>query len=287
MLANLTNSPILILWISFTCMTQLLALSIVAWTSKYCQEPPYFLRKISGIILVKWCYIHSLGLEWLSYSSGKALQYWPQYKPVAKNELLTSSHTRANDRSNCICCQESSNTQLDTSSMSPFIHSGHFYSAPSSLLQLRGSPDYSTDTVSEFHAEAQRQLHVKDLPKVPAWRQERESNPRPSGWKSSSQQRHYHVYHALKRPTFTFTFTTALERWLEVFVNSKPRWCTSSSYSLLQWSNYRKISKRAHIQMRKSVGLHNFGGQILKKLGKVQAPKARSCDCRRQEAPAD
>src|SRR6218665_1001929 len=37
-----------------------------------------------------------------------------------------------------------------------FIHSGHFYSAPSSPLLLRGAPDYSTDTVSEFHAEAHR-----------------------------------------------------------------------------------------------------------------------------------
>src|SRR6218665_2633743 len=48
-----------------------------------------------------------------------------------------------------------------------FIHSGHFYCAPSSPLPLRGAPDYSTDTVSEFHAEAHRQLQVKDLPKVP------------------------------------------------------------------------------------------------------------------------
>jgi len=35
-----------------------------------------------------------------------------------------------------------------------FIHSGHFYSAPPSPLLLRGAPDYSTVTVSEFHAEA-------------------------------------------------------------------------------------------------------------------------------------
>ena len=47
-----------------------------------------------------------------------------------------------------------------------FIHSGHFYSAPSSPLLLRGAPDYS-NTISEFHAEAHRQLQVKDLPKVP------------------------------------------------------------------------------------------------------------------------
>jgi len=33
-----------------------------------------------------------------------------------------------------------------------FIHSGYFYSTPSSPLLLRGAPDYSTDTVSEFHA---------------------------------------------------------------------------------------------------------------------------------------
>ena len=63
-----------------------------------------------------------------------------------------------------------------------FIHSVHFYSAPSSPLLLRGAPDYSTDTVSEFHAEAHRELQVKDLPKVPTWRLEQESNPRPSGW---------------------------------------------------------------------------------------------------------
>src|SRR6218665_1636364 len=62
-----------------------------------------------------------------------------------------------------------------------FIHSGHFYSAPSSPLLIRGAPDYSTDTVSEFHAEAHRQLQVKDLPKIPMWWLERESNPRPSG----------------------------------------------------------------------------------------------------------
>ena len=48
-----------------------------------------------------------------------------------------------------------------------FIHFRHFYSVPSSPLPLRGAPDYNTDTVSEFHAEAHRQLQVKDLPKVP------------------------------------------------------------------------------------------------------------------------
>jgi len=36
-----------------------------------------------------------------------------------------------------------------------FIHSGHFYSAPSSPPLLRAAPDYSMDySMSEFHAEA-------------------------------------------------------------------------------------------------------------------------------------
>src|SRR6218665_2390888 len=75
-----------------------------------------------------------------------------------------------------------------------FIHSGHFYSAPSSPLLLRGAPDYNTDTVSKFHAEAHLQLQIKDLPKVPTWRQQRKSTARvidltdaPPGPKSNIQ----------------------------------------------------------------------------------------------------
>src|SRR6218665_3573140 len=78
-----------------------------------------------------------------------------------------SNNINRNGGSSHLCCS--------------FIHSGHFYSAPSSPLLLRGAPDYSTDTVWEFHAEAHRQLQVKGLQKVPTWRLERESNPRPSG----------------------------------------------------------------------------------------------------------
>src|SRR6218665_2541106 len=58
------------------------------------------------------------------------------------------------------------NVKLRANVLTP-VHSGHFYSALSSPLLLRGAPDYSTDTISEFHAEAHRQLQVKDLPKVP------------------------------------------------------------------------------------------------------------------------
>src|SRR6218665_927900 len=69
----------------------------------------------------------------------------------------------------------SSSSRLSSLPSASFIHSGHFYSAPSSPLLLRGAPDYSADTVSEFHAEAHRQLQVKDLPKVPTWRLERDA----------------------------------------------------------------------------------------------------------------
>ena|SRR6218665_3842542 len=66
-------------------------------------------------------------------------------------------------------------------SMYAFIHSGHFYSASSSPLLLRGAPDYSTNTVSEIRAESHMQLQVKHLPMVSTWRLDPESNPRPSG----------------------------------------------------------------------------------------------------------
>ena len=61
---------------------------------------------------------------------------------------------------------------------------GTCYSAPSRFL-LRGSPDYSADAESEFHAEAHEQLRVKDLPRVPTRRLEVDSNPQP-GWMSAT-----------------------------------------------------------------------------------------------------
>src|SRR5688572_8568201 len=57
------------------------------------------------------------------------------------------------------------------------------YSAPSRFL-LRGAPDYSAETESEFYAEAHEQLRVKDLPRVPTRRLEVDSNPQPSGCKA-------------------------------------------------------------------------------------------------------
>ena len=75
---------------------------------------------------------------------------------------------------------------LDSVSCISFIHSA-ISIVPLQVLYYSEALPTTPHTVSEFHAEAHRQLQVKDLPKVPTWRLERESNPRPSGWKSPSQ----------------------------------------------------------------------------------------------------
>jgi len=67
-----------------------------------------------------------------------------------------------------------------------FIHSDYFYNASSSPLLLRSAPDTARILCRNFTPKSHRQLWVKDLPKVPTWRLERESNPRPSGWKLSN-----------------------------------------------------------------------------------------------------
>src|SRR5678816_1640411 len=61
----------------------------------------------------------------------------------------------------------------------------------SSRFLLRGAPDYSADTESEFHAEAHEQLRVKDLPRVPTRRLEVDSNPQPSGCKAPNIPLHH------------------------------------------------------------------------------------------------
>ena len=60
---------------------------------------------------------------------------------------------------------------------SALIHSGYFYSAPSSPLLLRGAPDYSTDTVSEFHAEAPQATASEGLAQGPYVAAREELNP--------------------------------------------------------------------------------------------------------------
>ena len=78
----------------------------------------------------------------------------------------------------------------DLQIQSSFIHFRYLYSAPSRFL-LRGAPDYSADTESEFHAEAHEQLRVKDLPRVPTRRLEVDSNPQPSGCKAPNIPLHH------------------------------------------------------------------------------------------------
>src|SRR5688572_18138540 len=69
------------------------------------------------------------------------------------------------------------------------------YSAPSRFL-LRGAPDYSAVTESEFHADAHEQLRVKDLPRVPTRRLEVDSNPQPSGCKAPNIPLHHRAQYA-------------------------------------------------------------------------------------------
>ena len=79
--------------------------------------------------------------------------------------------------------------------MHSFIHFRYLYSAPSRFL-LRGAPDYSADTESEFHAEAHDQLRVKDLLRIPTRRLEVDSNPQPSGCKAPKIPLHRRAPHS-------------------------------------------------------------------------------------------
>src|SRR6218665_2402174 len=53
------------------------------------------------------------------------------------------------------------------------------------------SPPHQLTLCRSLHAG--RQLEVKDLPKVPTWRLERDSNPRPSGRKASNLAKRHHA----------------------------------------------------------------------------------------------
>ena len=58
------------------------------------------------------------------------------------------------------------------------IHPGHFYSDSSSPLLLRGATNTPRILCRSFTSKRHRQLRMKDLPKVPTWRIELDSNPR-------------------------------------------------------------------------------------------------------------
>src|SRR6218665_11536 len=67
-----------------------------------------------------------------------------------------------------------------------FFHSGHFYSASSSPLPFKSAPETAQILCLSFTPKRHRQLRFKDLPKVPTWQLEWDSNPPPSGRKAST-----------------------------------------------------------------------------------------------------
>ena len=71
---------------------------------------------------------------------------------------------------------------------------------------LRSAPDSVRILCRSFTPKRHRQLSVKDLPKVPTWRLERESNPWPSGWKLSTQPMRHHVPQS-------FVFLLEIDGW--------------------------------------------------------------------------
>ena len=76
-----------------------------------------------------------------------------------------------------------------------FIHSDHFYSVSSSPLLLRSAPDTARILCRSFTPKRHRQLQViiKDLPKVPKWRLERDSNMKSSGRKTPNFPLSHHA----------------------------------------------------------------------------------------------
>src|SRR6218665_665315 len=73
-----------------------------------------------------------------------------------------------------------------------FTHSDHFYSAYSSPLLLRGTPDTARILCQSFTPKRHRQLRVKDLPMVPTTWPERDLTPRPFGRKATNLPMSHH-----------------------------------------------------------------------------------------------
>jgi len=67
-----------------------------------------------------------------------------------------------------------------------FIYSGYFYSVSSSPLILRGTPNTARILCWSFTPKRNRQLWVKDLPKVHTWRLE---------WDLNLQVARHRTYH--------------------------------------------------------------------------------------------
>src|SRR6218665_1212516 len=74
-----------------------------------------------------------------------------------------------------------------------FIHSGYFYASSSSSLSLKGAPYTARIMGRSFTPKRHRQLRVKVLPKVPTWRLQGDSNPRPFGRNATNLKVSHHV----------------------------------------------------------------------------------------------
>ena len=82
------------------------------------------------------------------------------------------------------CWHDGRTTEKDDS----FIQSGYFYSAYSSPLLLRSTPDTARLLCRKFTPKRHRQLRVKDLPMVPMWRLDLDSNLRTKGVGSTNER---------------------------------------------------------------------------------------------------
>src|SRR6218665_1967172 len=71
----------------------------------------------------------------------------------------------------------------------------HFYSASHSMSLSEALQTTAIDTVSEFTRQSATGncMQVKDLPKAPTWRLERDLNLRPSGRKTSTLPMRHHI----------------------------------------------------------------------------------------------
>ena len=114
-----------------------------------------------------------------------------------------------------------------------FTHSGYFYSASSSPLLLKGANDTARILRRSFTPKRHRQLWVKDLPKVPTWRLERDSNPRPFGRKASILPMSHHVPHLYVPRMVEITVSSCLPSRLDSSLVCINMSCLDRPYSCL------------------------------------------------------
>ena len=101
------------------------------------------------------------------------------------------------------------------------IHSSYFYSASLSPLLLRGAPDTAWILCRSFMPKRHRQLQVKDLSKVPTWRLERDSNPRPFGRKVMNLPMSHHAHNNMINIKYLSSLMT--KHWPMVVINFQHR----------------------------------------------------------------